>query len=372
MKKKIIVVGGGIAGASAAYYLAKANHEVTIIDRSDNGQATDAAAGIVCPWLSQRRNKAWYQLVKAGARIYPSLVDALAKDGEGDIGYDQVGALHLHKDEQKLIAMKERAEKRKIDAPEIGHIEILDPEQTKRKFRLLDNNYSSVYVSGAARVNGQKLRDALLNGAQKHGAVFINGSAELNVAGHKVIGAIVDNQKLPADSVIAATGAWMPELLKPLGIKFQVEAQRAQILHVAHPYEETATWPVVKPPNNQYMLSFPDNRIVLGATHEHNVGFDPRITAGGLHEILSKAMEYAPGISDSTIVEARVGFRPVTPNFLPVIGPIPKFKGLYLTNGLGSTGLTMGPYIGSQLAKMATDQEHEIDLDNYDINGAIY
>ena len=58
--KKFIVIGAGILGASTAYHLAKAGKDVVIIDRQDQGQATDAAAGIICPWLSQRRNKAWY------------------------------------------------------------------------------------------------------------------------------------------------------------------------------------------------------------------------------------------------------------------------------------------------------------------------
>lgn len=62
--KSHIVIGAGILGASAAYHLAKAGAKVTVIDRKDPGQATDAAAGIICPWLSQRRNKAWYALAK--------------------------------------------------------------------------------------------------------------------------------------------------------------------------------------------------------------------------------------------------------------------------------------------------------------------
>ncbi len=53
--KSYIVIGSGILGASAAYYLAKAGAEVTVVDRKDIGQATDAAAGIICPWLSQRK-----------------------------------------------------------------------------------------------------------------------------------------------------------------------------------------------------------------------------------------------------------------------------------------------------------------------------
>ncbi len=87
----------------------KAGADVTIIDKHHTGQATDAAAGIICPWLSQRRNKAWYQLAKGGARMYPSLIDELAADGETDTGYAQTGAISIHTNQEKLAAMKERA-----------------------------------------------------------------------------------------------------------------------------------------------------------------------------------------------------------------------------------------------------------------------
>ena len=79
--KKVIVIGAGILGASTAYHLAKSGAEVLLVDRKDTGQATDAAAGIICPWLSQRRNQDWYQLAKAGARYYPGLIAELERDG---------------------------------------------------------------------------------------------------------------------------------------------------------------------------------------------------------------------------------------------------------------------------------------------------
>ena len=67
-------------------------------------------------------------------------------------------------------------------------------------------------------------------------------------------------------------------------------------------------------------------------------------------------MEIAPGLSNAAILETRVGFRPFTPGFLPVIGALPGYDGIYLANGLGSSGLTMGPFIGKQLANLALGQ----------------
>src|SRR5699024_5821601 len=114
--KKIIVIGTSILSATTAYQLVKAGTEVVVVDRNDKGQATDAAAGIICPWLSQRRNKAWYHLAKGGARIYPELIEALAEDGETDTGYRRTGAISIHTDEKQLIAMKERALNERVEA----------------------------------------------------------------------------------------------------------------------------------------------------------------------------------------------------------------------------------------------------------------
>ncbi|MBG9588046.1 NAD(P)/FAD-dependent oxidoreductase [Cytobacillus firmus] len=369
--KSHIVIGAGILGASAAYHLAKAGAKVTVIDRRDPGQATDAAAGIICPWLSQRRNKAWYALAKGGAAYYQTLIRELEKDGETETGYQQAGAVSLHTDPAKLEKMEERAMKRRGDAPEMGEITHLSPEQTSRLFPPLAKEYASVHVSGAARVNGRALRDALLRAAEKHGAEVVQGSAELVWQGDEITAVKASGKQYEAEIVIAAAGAWAAELFEPLGIQLDVKPQKAQIVHLQLEGEDTAGWPVVMPPNNQYILAFEGGRIVAGATHEDDMGYDLRVTAGGLNDIFEKALAIAPGLSDGTFTEARVGFRPYTPGFLPIIGQIPGLKGLYIANGLGASGLTAGPFLGAQAARLALGQEVEIDLSLYDPAGAV-
>ncbi|MCP3738291.1 FAD-binding oxidoreductase [Rossellomorea sp. BNER] len=369
--KKYIVVGAGILGASTAYHLAKSGVDVTLVDRKDLGQATDAAAGIVCPWLSQRRNKVWYQLAKGGAKYYPTLVKELETYEETNTGYEQVGAICLHTDEKKLDKMVERALKRREDAPEIGEITRLSTEETKLLFPPLSAEYSSVYVSGAARVNGSALRQSLVLAAKKNGTAFHQGDAKLLSEGNQLNGIKIGEEELLADGVIVTAGVWSKELLKPLGIDFLVSSQKAQIVHLEIPDTDTSKWPVVMPPNDQYLLAFEGGRIVVGATHENDVGLDNRVTAGGLHEIFSKALTVAPGLVNSTVLETRVGFRPFTPGFLPVFGKVPNVEGLFVANGLGASGLTVGPYLGSELAKLVLGRPTEIDPIDYDVAGAI-
>lgn len=369
--KTIVVIGAGILGASTAYHLAKAGANVTLIDRQDPGQATDAAAGIVCPWLTQRRNKAWYRLAKGGAKYYATLISQLESEGETETGYLKAGAISLHTDDIKLDKMEERAHIRREDAPEIGGIARLSHSETKALFPPLSDHYGSVHISGGARINGRALRNALINTAKKNGAAFIKGEAALVYRDNIVTGVTVGEKILNADQIIVAAGVWANEILRPLGVDFLVSSQKAQIVHLHMQGTETGKWPVIMPPNNQYIVPFDEGRIVIGATHEDDAGFDCRVTAGGMYEIFDKALTIAPGLTNSTVLETRVGFRPFTPGFLPVIGPLPDYEGILIANGLGASGLTVGPYLGAELAKLALGISTEIDLNDYDIRGAI-
>ncbi|OMF81175.1 NAD(P)/FAD-dependent oxidoreductase [Paenibacillus peoriae] len=371
--KKVIVIGSGILGASTAYQLAKMGANVIIVDRKDKGQATDAAAGIICPWLSQRRNQAWYQLAKAGARFYPGLIEELKSEGETETGYAQVGALSIHDDLEKIKKMEERAHLRQADAPEIGEITRLNEKETHERFPLLVEGYHSVHISGAARIDGRALRDALVQSAQRHGATLIHGDAALQYESDQVTGVAVGAKSFSSDKVIVCAGAWANQLLLPLGIHFKVSYQKAQIMHLQVPNrQDTGTWPVIIPPSDQYLLAFDKQKMVIGATHENEIeGYDTRVTAGGMQEILNKGLELAPDLANSTFQEVRVGFRPFTPGFLPVIGAVPGWDGLIAANGLGASGLTMGPFIGNQLAKLALGMDLDIDINDYDIRKAI-
>ncbi|RBW69773.1 NAD(P)/FAD-dependent oxidoreductase [Bacillus taeanensis] len=368
--KTYIVIGAGILGASTAYHLTKRGAEVTLIDRKDLGQATEAGAGIVCPWLTQRRNKPWYRLVKAGTNYYPTLIQQLEEEGETETGYARVGAINIFSNEEKVDKKIELALKRREDAPEMGAITKLSPMETKALFPPLSDEYWSVHISGAARVNGAALRNALISGAKKNGAAVIDGNAALIFEGSKVTGVSVNEKPFDADRVIVTGGAWAKELLEPLGMNFLVSSQKAQIIHLQMPDTDTSSWPVVMPPYNQYMLTFEGGKVVLGATHEDDVGFDYRATMGGIHEIMDKALKVAPGLANGTYVETKVGFRPFTPGFLPMMGPVPHVDGLFAANGLGASGLTSGPYLGLELAKLVLGESTELDISDYDIAGA--
>src|SRR5690625_3483815 len=229
---KVIVIGSGIVGASAAYHLAKNNTEVILIDKGHEGTVTTAGAGIVCQWISNVENDEWYKITKAGAHYYPELISQLKEDKEEDTGYKKVGALCVRSKSKELDAIEKEVKAKREGAPEIGDIERLDAKEAYEKFPPLNDELGAVFISGAARVDGGLLRDAMKRAAQRQGAKIIDGEAALIQEGGEVTGVKINNEIINADEVLITAGAWAPHLLAPLGIDLAVEPQRGQIAHI--------------------------------------------------------------------------------------------------------------------------------------------
>lgn len=361
---RIVVVGSGIAGASVAYHAVLAGAEVTLVGEPLPGEATAAGAGIVGPWTSEGTDADWYAIAAGGARYYPSLVERLEADGEQALSYRRVGALRLGSSAESLEPLRERLVSRQASTPELGEVSVLTGAEAQGLFPPLRAGGAALHISGAARVDGRAMRDALQRSAALHGATFVPGSARLEVSCDRVNGVLIDGVRLEADAVVVAAGAWTPALLEPVGVAVDVEPQRGQIVHLGLSGVDTSRWPVVLPGTDHYLLSFDDSRVVVGATREVGSGFDYRVTAVGLAEVLNEALAVAPGLGGATHLETRIGFRPYRPGGRPLIGPVTGVEGLHVLTGFGPTGLTMAPYAGRVLAAALVGSP-ELDLAPY-------
>ena len=362
---RVIVVGAGVFGASTAYHLARAGAEVVLVDRADPGRATAAGAGIVCPWASKLEDPAAYALLEGGARYYPRLVADLAELGETDLGFSRVGALYVPDDATELDGVATRVLARAAAAPEVGSVERVTPAQARELFPPLREDLAGLYVSGGARVNGRLLAAALRRAAVQLRTREVEGSAELLLENGHVVGVAVNGRTIEADSVVIAAGAWAAPLLAPAGLSVTVQPQRGQIVHLRLPGTDTRHWPTIQPMNAYYLLAFDDSRVVVGASREFGSGFDHRLTAAGVAGVLNAGLHTAPGLADWTIEEIRIGFRPLADDNRPMIGGVPGVGGLFTGNGLGASGLTMGPWSGLLLAQIALGQAPDIDLTPY-------
>jgi D-amino-acid dehydrogenase len=362
----IVIVGAGILGASTGFHLARAGAQVTIVDQMHEGRATAAGAGIICPWVSSADDAAFYRLYVEGARYYGELVPTLAELGETDLGFRRVGALVVSSDIDALAALRDILDRRRMETPEMGAISLLSSRDTWALFPPLRGDLSSLHVANGARVDGRLMSAALLRAARGLGARVIEDHGELIAKANRVTGVRLRDATVAADCVVVTAGVWATSLLSPLGVALPIEPQRGQIVHLHLPGLNTRDWPVVLPAGSHYLLAFDNSRVVAGATRESGVGFDYRITASGQAEVLAEALKLAPGLAAATIIETRVGFRPVGPSVRPLLGGVDGLDGLLIGNGLGAAGLTIGPFAGRLLADMALGHALPLDPSAFD------
>ncbi|MFE0028038.1 NAD(P)/FAD-dependent oxidoreductase, partial [Amycolatopsis sp. NPDC059021] len=356
---RVIVIGSGIAGAATAYHLVRRGAEAVVVDAGLAGAATGAGAGIVSPWTSHWED-ALFPLASAAAAYYPELAGQLAEETGEESSYEVVGGMIVSADDSELGDRQRRLIERAAIAPGAGEIRRFDPAQARELFPPLAPELGAVHLSGAARVDGRQVRRALLTASRRRGARLVESHARLSPRPGRAPRVLAGGEVFDADAVVVAAGAWTAELVAQLGIRVPVTPQRGQISHFDLPGEKTSAWPVVLPRTSHYLLAFPGSRVVAGATRESGAGFDHRVTAAGQREVLEHALAVAPGLADATLAETRVGFRPGTPDGVPLLGRAA--DGLVLATGFGPAGLTLAPFAGKLVAALALGEDAGFDL----------
>jgi len=338
----ITIIGGGLAGASIGYHLVKMGHTVTIYDREDKGQATFASAGIVCPWISQRRNKKWYRLVTASARYYPDFIRTLESETDMSTGYKNSGAICLFKPDIFDKATKRISDKA-IGHPEVGQVRQLTREELSELHPSLTTKYPALIVEGGGQVRGLKLLQAIKTAFIKHGGHWKQESYE---------GSDDDSFK------IYTTGAWGSEQ----DYQPKIAHQRAEIMHFKLLNQKTVQSPVVMALGPTYIVHLEDDNYVIGTTHIDTDSFDTSPTEESREYLTEELYKYFKP-EDVEITKMGVGLKPYTRDYLPFIGYAD--KNTFIVNGMGSTGLTASPFVGLEVAKLINNHQTELDLNDY-------
>ncbi|NEE02161.1 NAD(P)/FAD-dependent oxidoreductase [Phytoactinopolyspora halotolerans] len=359
---RIAVVGAGIVGAGVAYHLAARGADVVVIDDARPERATAAGAGIIAPVSSRTSDDERSDYMFAAAAHYLELIERFEVGGLTEHSYGATGQLIVALDDAELVQLEAVAERASALIAQKGTVGIGSPEmltqaEIRRRFPPVTTARGALWLPAVARVDGRNIRELLMTMAAQHGARVVEARAELaltgsgsdNEPGSRVLGVRAGGELVTADAVVVAAGVWAKDVAAETGLDLALYPQRGQIVHLRMP--GGSQLPVLNTFRGHYLLSFPGDRVVIGATREDDSGFDAHATAGGVDAVIRNGFSLVPDLSEAEWLEVRVGIRPASRDGAPILGPVPGVDGLWLATGFGATGLTLGPYSAKLLAE---------------------
>lgn len=381
----ILVVGGGIVGASTAYFLARRGFRVMLVE----GHAWAWGASGRNPgfqWLHTRKAGLQMELALAGRRLSETLADELE-----DFEFRPSGGMIYFCDEAHRPLMESFvAERRTAGLP----MELIDGRGAREHCPAL-----SLKVRGAsfspmdAHQNTRLLVQALSRAAARAGAILKPGLQveRLIVEKGRATGVVAGGETLHAGTVVLATGVWTAKLLEPLGLATPITAMRLQVIETEPaPFrfepmlygptalkqyafirdlpgyrEETAVHPLeARHPGTEFLelaVQREDGRILLGCPMDFP-GLDDRPTVAGIALTLEIMAERMPPVADLAIERVWAGLLPQTPDALPILGPAPGVDDLILNAG-HVFGNLAGPIYGLMIAQFLAGEKTEFNLD---------
>ncbi|MCM3718332.1 glycine oxidase ThiO [Fictibacillus phosphorivorans] len=340
-----IVVGGGVIGCSIAYQLSKKKKKVLLLEKGKVGEkASSAAAGMLGAQMEFEVDDPLYPLAKKSRQMFRDLAHELYEITGIDIQLMKRGIYELAFTEVECERHQQRAER---DTRQGEMVSWLSSRQLREQEPSISSKArGALYFPNDGQVSPVQLTTAYLRGATYYGTEVKEQTevVQLIKTGNKVTGVETDSETFFADHVILAGGVWSSRLLPELQM---VPVKGECISFVTN---EPLLYGTVKY-NGCYLVPKRNNRIFVGATSVPH-SFDEKVTFAGIFDLMERAKQMVPGLTEAAFEKAWTGLRPQTQNGKPYIGQHPEHEGLLVATGHYRNGILLSTITG----KMITDQ----------------
>lgn len=343
MSWDVVVIGGGIMGSVSALALARRGRRVLVLERSVPGaEASSAAAGILGAQLEAHGPGPEVEMFVESRALYPAFVETLEAETGVAVGYRRCGGLRVCA--PNVVEQTQHAVAWQRDR---GLLVEFPTERVEPA--IADGLVQAVRFVDDGQIDPPKLFAAVSIAASRAGVVFRPATEVRRVRieqGRATGVELAGGEVLSCPHVVLAAGSWSS--LVGGASADDVRPVRGQIVELG--LRVPLFSHVVLGPD-AYLVPRADGRVLIGSTMEH-VGFEKRVTAGGVRDLLDAALAIVPGLRDATLLGTWASFRPFSPGG-PKIGPS-GVDGLTLATGHHRNGILLAPLTGERVAAAVT------------------
>lgn len=346
----VAIVGGGVIGCALARELAIRGVSVAVIERAEPGaEASGAAAGLLSPQTDAVAPGPFFDLGVESRGLYPRWTRELFEETGMDVGYRRTGILRcaLPGDRERLEAFLWQREA----GFAVEHRDA-DGIAAQSDGRVASEIREALFFPDEAIVDSRRLTRALWLSAERRGARMFLGTAARRFLLREGVchGVETDGGAIEAARVVDAAGAWAA-FDNALPLRLPVAPVHGQIVQLEM---RERLLPTVIQSEQVYVVPRADGSLLLGSTFE-SVGFEKRVTARAVEELIGAAVRLVPSLATARFVTAWAGLRPGTPDGLPVLGSSP-IPGLYFATGHFRNGILLAPVTARILADALTGE----------------
>ncbi|MSO81738.1 MAG: glycine oxidase ThiO [Acidobacteria bacterium] len=343
---KVTIVGAGIVGYAIAYELAVQGAHVRLVDPRGSGQgATRASAGVLGPYI-EGHSAPLLRLGLCALDHYDDFIARVSADAQRRIEYRRSGTLQVARSDGEARRLEQAAQT--LSAAGVSHTSLDGDEARRLEPSLAEGIRAGLLVPQHGYVGVATLMSALVEAARRHGATL--STARVNGIDLRAGSLTVETSEdtFASDAVVLAAGSWSGAILMTPAVSPPVRPVRGQLLHLrfARPPLSRVVWGTAT-----YLVPWEDGSVLVGATVE-DAGFDERVTAAGVHQLLEGAVALLPVARSATFDEARAGLRPATADELPIIGRSSTMRDVYYATGHYRNGVLLAPLTATMIADL--------------------
>jgi glycine oxidase len=334
-----VIVGAGLVGLASAAALAARGASVLLLYDNRRGEASPAAAGMLAPSVELHEAAPVQAFAVAARDRYPAYLAALRESTGLDVPLNRLGVLEVALEESELDAPPFREPAAGAERLDAAELHALEPA--------LAHAHGALYHALDGAVNNLVLLRALKTHVGRHPRVTVRADAAVAIArdGDDAVVETQAGERFRTRAVVLAAGAWVGALAglpRPL----PVSPVRGQMLSLAGSPLRHVTYG-----GGGYAVPRGDGRTIVGSTMEH-VAFDAGTTEAGLAQVRATGGAISPALAGLRMLNGWSGLRPVTPDFLPILGRDPAFDAVVYACGHSRNGVLLAPLTGDAVADL--------------------